>query len=526
MSTSTPELDQTVVTPSDWVPGYELLSVVGAGGFGTVFRARQIRLDRVVAVKVIRLDKAITPALAAQFEAEAVTLGKLHHPNIVEVHDGGGHEGRVYIAMELLDGEDLGQRINRLGGLGERAAWAIARQTAAALAHAAAQGVIHRDIKPANLFLVAAPTGLGLPDDGPLVKVMDFGLALTRRAGPGNLAASAAVAGTPVYMAPEQYRHAAAIDHRADIYALGATVFHAITGRPPFTGSTVGSLMARKRDGGPRLDSGLSRRSAELLAAMMANKPDERIATYDELIARIDRLLAARTRPRWRRWLRAAGLAAVASAIAVGAVAAWESLDRLAQRARPQPAARYEPTGVQVPLFDGNQTWPPPAAGGLWLLDRDEEGDAVLSGTGFTRRTFPPADDYRVTIGLDVHNAAAVELHFGIPAADPDSSCRYVLRVTRGEGATFGTREGDKGAFQPLGPPVAFPATNGFKGSRPYLEVKCERAGGRWSASFNGTEVGHATDDGRPKSPELRLHAKDGDARINSVALTPLRRKD
>src|SRR5947209_1292593 len=121
-----PELDRTAITPGDWLPGYEMLSIVGAGGFGTVYKARQFKLDRVVAVKVVRLDPATQPALAARFQNEAVTLGRLHHPNIVQVHDYGVHDGRMFIVMELLEGEDLGVRLKRGGKLSEPVAWAVA----------------------------------------------------------------------------------------------------------------------------------------------------------------------------------------------------------------------------------------------------------------------------------------------------------------------------------------------------------------------------------------------------------------
>src|SRR5436853_3848499 len=131
--TPSPDLDRTSVTAGDWLPGYEVQSAIGAGGFGTVFKARQFKLNRVVAVKVVPLDPEANPALAARFENEAVTLGRLHHPNIVQVYDYGVHAGRMFIVMELLDGEDLGQRLKRSGKLDERVAWAVARQAASAL---------------------------------------------------------------------------------------------------------------------------------------------------------------------------------------------------------------------------------------------------------------------------------------------------------------------------------------------------------------------------------------------------------
>src|SRR4051812_32518968 len=130
MAASDTELEQTAVKSIDSVPGYELLGTVGAGAVGTVYRARQLKLDRIVAVKVIQHDKLPDRALAARFELEAKALAKLHHPGIVQVYDFGQQGEQLFITMELLEGEDLGQRIRREGALDERFAWKIARQTA------------------------------------------------------------------------------------------------------------------------------------------------------------------------------------------------------------------------------------------------------------------------------------------------------------------------------------------------------------------------------------------------------------
>src|SRR5262245_54385054 len=135
MTQTSIDLNRTTITAGDWLPGYEIVSVLGTGGFGTVFKARQFKLYRVVAVKVVQLDRLANPALAERFEAEAVTLAKLRHPNIVQVYDYGYHGGRMFITMELLEGEDLEQRLRRLGPVDEQFAWALARQAASALAH-------------------------------------------------------------------------------------------------------------------------------------------------------------------------------------------------------------------------------------------------------------------------------------------------------------------------------------------------------------------------------------------------------
>ena len=171
------EFERTVVVSVEVIPGYELQASIGRGGFGEVFQARQIRLDRVVVLKVVGLDRVGDPETAARFELEAVTLGRLNHPNVVPLYDFGRTNTQMYLAMERLEGEDLRGLLRRVGRLDERTAWGIARQAAAGLAHAAAAGVVHRDVKPANLFLVAPPRGVELPPGVPMVKVTNFGLA-------------------------------------------------------------------------------------------------------------------------------------------------------------------------------------------------------------------------------------------------------------------------------------------------------------------------------------------------------------
>ncbi len=550
MPTPNSNLDQTALNPNDWIPGYELLASIGSGGFGVVYRARQLVLDRIVAVKLIRFDKAVTPELAARFGAEAITLAKLHHPNIVQIYDYGQHGGRFFLTMEYLEGEDLAQRLTGNQILNESAGWAIARQTAAALAHAAISGVIHRDIKPANLFLVPPPTGIGWPRNVPCVKVMDFGLALTKRAADEDevrLTHTNATPGTPLYMAPEQCRKTSDLDHRADIYALGATVFHALMGYPPFPGPTTWDLMLQKLDHRLQFGPNLSPESVDLLTAMMAPEPKNRIGNYDELIARIERLPIMQgldlgrgagtnqagqparrvraghlIRQRWR-WLTAASVLGVAGA----GLGLWG--ERRPDARAEAASVQFHSVGPQFALFEGKNNsmsaWLPPASGGSWSTEEDDEHLTVLAGSGFTRRAFIAAEDYRITIGLDIHRAAAAEIHFAIPVSASEKERRFVLRVTRENGAVFGTRNGDKGTFHPEASPLPFPSSWLDEDRRPYLEVKVERAGGRWSVWFHGREVGQANDDGQPKLPEFRVGTEGGKVRVAEAYFRKLKKE-
>src|SRR5262249_41597367 len=154
----------------------------------------------------------------SRFEQEARAIGRMQHPHIVSAYDFGRHAGRLYLAMEFVEGENLDQFIVRRGPLDEATAWGLARQAVAGLAHASRLGIVHRDVKPANLLLVTAEPGLGLAAGLPLVKITDFGLAfLTEEADSRTrLTSTNAAVGSPHYMAPEQLS-GELVDHRADI---------------------------------------------------------------------------------------------------------------------------------------------------------------------------------------------------------------------------------------------------------------------------------------------------------------------
>jgi eukaryotic-like serine/threonine-protein kinase len=512
------DTEQTLVGTA-WLPGYELLGLVGVGGHGQVFKARQLALDRVVAVKLVNLDSAVRTQLAIRFEREAVALGRFHHPNIVPVFDYGRHNDHLFMAMELLDGEDLGNRVRRNGPIDERTAWQIGRQAAAGLAHAHGHGVIHRDVKPANLFLVPAPTGLGLPDGVPMVKLLDFGLARAH----GEVGSPddphtdlGVIVGTPAYMAPEQH-NGGELDHRADIYALGATVYHALSGRMPFPGQSVWEVMANKLEQKLPPLGDLSPQSAELIGNMMDPDPERRIRSYDELIARIDRLLrSSPDRMRARRFAAYWPHAVIAAGVTAAVAISLTNYRGPHVDAREGPPAEFVPTGRMELLFDGSLGhWTP--LGGEWAVARDEEKGKVIEGIGTIRRPLPAAESFRVVIGLDVHDATAVEVQFAFPA--DQTARRFALRICPDSGAVLGTRNGERGSFASAGAPVPFPRAGKMKSPRPYREVRIERVGRSWSAWFNGEPAGRLDDDGVDELSEIRLWVQGGEARIDSAAL-------
>jgi serine/threonine protein kinase len=555
------------VIPVVSVRGYKLLDTLGSGAYGVVYKALHEELKRVVALKTVLMPDRSSADLIDRFRQEAVALARLQHPNIVSVFDSGPcttPSGQVYFAMELLDGEDLAARIDRAGPLDERTAWLVARQTAAALAHAAKHGVVHRDVKPANLFLVPPPTGFPLPPDVPMVKVTDFGLALTRGSGgdPRQTAAGVLV-GTPVYMAPEQFA-GSDVDSRADVYSLGATVYHALTGHPPFDGRTVWEVMQQKSGPAPHLAPPVSAATADLVAAMMAADAAARPADYADLIARIDALPflegpyscsvlptvsgripavlpptgspvpalvpppalppPARRRGRWVYGVAAVLLVGAAVGIAAVSGAFNRPVTQMKAPDVPDPSTKRATyvTGEQRLLYvsESLMGWTPD--GGFWEIEQDKEMTQVIAGKGGVVRALSPPPNFRVTLSLDPQQASTVEVVVAVTGGPPASETRWLVRVDQKDGVAFGKRVG-AGAFEPVGAVVPLPTPKELadESRRPYLEIRYERSGGTLAAWFRGHSIGRTPDAGL-RTTEFRLHATGGPVRIDYAALDEL----
>jgi serine/threonine protein kinase len=202
-------------------PGLDIEGMIGRGGMGVVYRARQRSLDRVVALKILPPEVAEDPAFADRFTREARALARLSHPHIVAVHEAGEADGLYYLVMELVDGPNL-REAQAAGRLAPEEALAIVPQICDALQYAHDQGVVHRDVKPENILL----------DRGGRVKIADFGLAkiLRRSSEDRTLTGTDQVMGTLHYMAPEQMTSPLEVDHRADIYSLGVVFYEMLTG--------------------------------------------------------------------------------------------------------------------------------------------------------------------------------------------------------------------------------------------------------------------------------------------------------
>ncbi len=565
------DIVETLLRPEEVVPGYEILSVIGQGGMGVVYRARQKNLDRIVALKTVLVSQMADAGAVQRFEQEALAVARLRHPNVVAAHDFGRHEGRLYFAMELVEGEDLEELIGRSGRLDEATAWVLARQAAAGLAHAQQQGIVHRDIKPANLLLVPPPEGFPLPPGVPMVKIADFGLAFliadaeTRT----RLTAVNSTVGSPHYVAPELLT-GTAVDFRADIYSLGATVYHMLAGRPPFAGLGLTQILTHKvsQESPPIAEEvpGVSPLTAALVAEMMARDPARRVGSYTQLLQRIDSILpqvagrtvmpveptgdlttlaatdtlagrattktlpmpAAAAAGRKRRWLALGAAALLVVATAAGLLwKFWPS------REAQLPPRDMVLSGQGEWLFNGQSIdgWLP--RGGQWSMIEHEEGN-VIAGTGGVFRRMLPAPspsggvtsaDRRLTASFRLHQAEAVEFHFGVHPAPGDNGPRYVLRITS-QGAVLGERLGDRGEFIPRSPLLAI----AIKPDELY-GVQIERQHGYWFALLDSKQtqlVGALPARDGPESPEIRLAAEGetGPAHFADIQVNDLKPRE
>jgi eukaryotic-like serine/threonine-protein kinase len=228
------------------ISNYEIVSVLGEGGMGTVYQAIHPMMGRKAAVKVLKAELARDESLVRRFFNEARAANAIRHPNIIDIIDVGVVPGEnlPYMLMEFLEGESLSARLERVGRLDVDAAIEVACQTASALEAAHSKGIVHRDLKPDNLFLIPDP----MIASGERLKVLDFGIAKLRddlRGGSAHTQ-TGAVMGTAAYMSPEQCQgHVDRIDQRTDIYALGIILYQMLCGEPPFVSEGLGDLIIR-----------------------------------------------------------------------------------------------------------------------------------------------------------------------------------------------------------------------------------------------------------------------------------------
>ena len=273
---------------SSQIPGYQILSKLGSGAMATVFKARQLSLDRMVAIKVLPKKLSENADYVDRFYKEGKAAAKLNHPNIVQAIDVGEAGGYHYFVMEYVEGRTLGDDLAPGKVYEEAAAMDVIVQIGRALEHAHEHGFVHRDVKPKNIMLTQSGAA----------KLADMGLARAMTDVDAAQAEAGKAYGTPYYISPEQIRGEMDIDFRADIYALGATLYHLVTGRVPFEGSTPAAVMHKhlKEPLVPpdHINTSLSAGLGEVVEVMMAKDRKRRYGSTRDMLLDLEAVAAGK----------------------------------------------------------------------------------------------------------------------------------------------------------------------------------------------------------------------------------------
>jgi WD40 repeat protein/predicted Ser/Thr protein kinase len=426
------EADEATQRSGPKIHGYEILEELGRGGMGVVYRGRQIQLDRACALKMILGGRHASAQTAARFFGEARAIAQLRHPNIVQIHHIGEADGLPFFELEYVDGGSLDSQLEGTPWSARRGA-ELFKLLAEAVAEAHRLGIVHRDLKPGNILLM----GDGTP------KITDFGLAKSLGSD-SNLTATDSIMGSPSYMAPEQAGGQSALVGKAtDVYALGATLYEILTGRPPFRGPTVLDTLDQVKCAEPvppsRLVPGLPPDLETIVLKCLQKEPVRRYESAFALAADLKRFLAgtpilARPVPLWERaWqlcrlhptpAALTALVVLVSALGVcGIIWQWNEAvrarDLASLRARAESAARIESERTLVDMYttsgiragaDGND-----AEASLWFAnasrkakaDPDRRDANAIRAMAWGRKAFAPRQALRAEgnwpVGLRYH---------------------------------------------------------------------------------------------------------------------------
>jgi hypothetical protein len=466
-------------------PRYRLLRLLGQGGMGAVYQAEHRLMGRLVALKIIRREFTARPGAAERFRREVRSAARLQHPNIVTAHDADQAGDTHFLVMEYVEGRTLGQLLREDGPLPVADACACARQAALGLQHAHEKGMVHRDIKPENLMRTADGT----------VKILDFGLAMLgdEPAAEGSrLTDENVVMGTPDYMAPEQAEDPRGADVRADVYSLGCTLYHLLTGRVPFPRQTAMLKLVAHRDERPEplraRRPGVPPALAAVVKRMMARQPHDRYPTpaaVAEALAPFAAGPAAARRPPRRRRLAALAL------LLAGTVLAGATVLRLRNSRGDDIVVRTDDPAIELVTRKGDALVAirDTKSGESWWLDADRYtlGQADRPG-GLTidlpgERPFVLRRHEQGVVTVTRERAAAPPLPFAersrrlapadalrredIPPAalaragggDPGQAPRELVAVL-GDGRLRRLSQGAFPAFNPAGTVLAVPSGN------------------------------------------------------------------
>jgi WD40 repeat protein/tRNA A-37 threonylcarbamoyl transferase component Bud32 len=424
-------------SPQGWVhvPGYEILAELGRGGMGVVYKARQVKANRIVALKIILAGQLASDADVRRFREEADAVALLEHPNIVPLYDVGEYSGQHYFTMKLVEGGSLADQ----AGLPPVRAARIVAQVARAVHHAHQRGILHRDLKPANILLDRE----GVPH------VTDFGLA-RRLQSASDLTRTGDILGTPSYMAPEQTAGRKDLTTAVDVWGLGTVLFECLTGQPPFRGATAVDTLVQVNEGEPPRPSALipeiPRDLETVCLKCLEKEPNRRYAGALELARDLERWLAGepiRARPvgpaeRVIKWARrrpaAAALAVVSALLVLGLIlftgALWYNTEKraLAQRDLANALQVIESAERQV---KEKQT------------EAQVQGERAILARDIARRIRYAADMHSAHAAWEANDvprmAALLERHRTIQEGGPERDdlrgfeWRYLWRLSHGE---------------------------------------------------------------------------------------------